>query len=147
MHAPEPEITIVEPLCAVFRRTLSAAKLKYTPERARILDAVLSLHEPFQADTLLAHLRRRGTPGSKATVYRTIKLLADAGIIQPIPLQTEQAHYILAYGRRSTVVLVRSDTGTVELLDTPEAAALGARLCAQRGLKPEGQRFILYAHA
>ncbi len=139
------EIRIVEPLCAVFRRTLSAARLKYTPERARILDAALGLPEPFDADALIEAVRERGQHASKATVYRTIKLLQDAGIIQAIPLAQDQAHFIRSVGRASAAVLVRSDTGSVELVDLPEVAALGRRICEARGLKPEAQRFIVFA--
>ena len=41
--APEDtaeDLDIIEPLCAVFRRHLKAENQKYTPERARVLDAV-----------------------------------------------------------------------------------------------------------
>ena len=35
------DIRIIEPLCAVFRRKLKSEGLKYTPERAQILDAII----------------------------------------------------------------------------------------------------------
>ena len=37
--AADPEI--VEPLCAVFRRRLKSEGLKYTPERAQVLDTII----------------------------------------------------------------------------------------------------------
>lgn len=141
----EAELRILEPLCAVFRRALSAAKLKYTPERALILDTVMRMPEPFQAEELIDRLRRAGSPGSKATVYRTIKLLAEAGIIQQVLLDAEQAHYVLAYGRGSSAVLVRAGSREVELVDLPEVAAVCARVCAARGLEAQGHRLVIYA--
>lgn len=149
-------------MCAVFRRQLKSENLKYTPERARILDAAVAYPGPFQADELMARLRRgggAGAPGgsgtaavggtrvSKATVYRTLKLLKDAGILQQILVDAEHAHYVLAFGRGSVGILARTDTHEVRELDLPELDALRDRLCRDRGLKPEGHRFIVYARA
>lgn len=172
MHAPLPAagaatstappatdhpLAIVEPICAVFRRTLRAVGLKYTPERARILDAVVSKTAPFHAEELIAELRtthsaaphpKAPTPVSrvsKATVYRTIRLLQDAGIVQQIPLGAEQATYILAYGARPSGVLVHTDTGRVSLFDAPEIVAVRDQACRRLGLTPHGHQFIVYA--
>lgn len=146
----EPELdslSIIEPLCAVFRRTLKAAKLKYTPERARILDAIIAMPQAFTAEDLIAKLRGPGSPirVSKATAYRTIKLLLDAGIIQQLPLVGEQASYQLAYGQRSSGLLVRVDTHEATSVDVPELARIVDRLCAQNNLAPEGFRLVIYA--
>src|ERR1700733_10537795 len=106
------DIRIVEPLCAVFRRKLKSEGLKYTPERAFILDAIIrrddtgGVESVFQADELLASMRKAGFRVSKATIYRTIKLLAEAGIIQQVLFDAETAHYQLAYGRSSSGLLV-----------------------------------------
>ena len=75
--APTGELEIMEPLCAVFRRKLKAEGLKYTPERARVLDAIVRREGLFEAEGLIASLRGAGQRVSKATVYRTIRLLPD----------------------------------------------------------------------
>ena len=72
---------IIEPLCAVFRRSLKDVGLKYTPERAQILDTIIELDGLFEADQLLEEVKGKGFRVSKATVYRTLKLLEDSGII------------------------------------------------------------------
>src|SRR4051812_42908627 len=68
-----------EPICAVFRRYLHAEKLKFTPERAMILDAVLRKTGLFEAEQLVADLKQIGHRVSRATVYRTMTHLQDAG--------------------------------------------------------------------
>lgn len=136
---------IVEPLCAVFRRRLKQEGLKYTPERAHILDAIIRRDDVFQADQLLAAMRAEGFRVSKATIYRTIKLLADSGIIQQVLFDAEHAHYQLAYGTKTTGLLVRVDTKEITTIDLPEVAELRDRICAQHGLKPEGHRLVIYA--
>ncbi len=149
--APPPipsELSIVEPLCSVFRRQLKAEGLKYTPERARILDAIIEIDGPFEADALLDQLRAAAAPDqkvSKATVYRTIKLLEDAGIIQRILFDRDGSRFQLVYGQSANTLLVRSDTGEVEAIEAPELIALRDRLCRERGLTPEGHRFQIVA--
>src|SRR5688572_21196160 len=101
---------IVEPLCAVFRRKLKAEGLKYTPERARILDAIVGRDGLFEAEELLAACKAAGYRVSKATIYRTIRLLQDAGIIQRVLFDEDQAHYQLVYGRTPQDLLIRLDT-------------------------------------
>ncbi len=142
---PPAEFEIIEPLCAVFRRHLKHLGQKYTPERAKILDTLIELDEVFQADDLLERLNNSGFRVSKATVYRTIKLLQDAGIIQQVLVDAEQAHYVLAYGTRTPDLLVRSDTGEIETITVPGLAELRDRVCNELGLRAQGHRLIVYA--
>jgi len=141
----EPGLEIIEPLCAVFRRKLRQEGLKYTPERAQILDAIIRKEGLFEADGLLRELKGGSFRVSKATVYRTIKLLQEAGIIQRVLLDPEQSHFQLVYGRRPHDLLVRTDTHEAVEIDVPELIALRDRLCALHGLVPVGHRFTIYA--
>lgn len=145
MPTEPPEITIVEPLCAVFRRHLKADGQKYTPERAHILDVIIELDGLFEADHLLDRVRESGFRVSKATVYRTLKLLEDAGIIERIPFAREQSHYQLVYGQRPDAVLINVETGAIETIEIPELLAIRDKLCAGRGLKAEGHRLQIFA--
>lgn len=141
----------MEPLCAVFRRKLKSVGLKYTPERAHILDAIIRGADAqggvFQADQLLEAMRRAGFRVSKATIYRTIKLLAEAGIIQQVLFDSEQAHYQLAYGKRSSGLLIDVDTKRIIPIELPELAAVRDRVCREHGLEPEGHRVVIYGRS
>jgi Fur family ferric uptake transcriptional regulator len=138
-------LQIIEPLCAVFRRTLKAEGLKYTPERARVLDTIIGIDGIFEADRLIELLRSGGYRVSKATVYRTLKLMLEAGIIQRVPLDTDQVHYQLIYGREPTEMLICVDTNHVETISIPELAAIRDRICKERGLNPQSHRFTIFA--
>src|SRR3954469_7654353 len=128
-NGQEP-IEIIEPLCAVFRRKLKAEGLKYTPERAQVLDTVMGFGGLFEADRVLEKVRRSGFRVSKATVYRTIKLLQEAGIIQRALFDQEQTHYQLVYGKTPQDVVVRVDTGEAIAVNVPEMARLRDAVCA-----------------
>lgn len=140
-------IEIAAPLCAVFRRRLRDAGQKYTPERATILDAIIRIDDVFEADQLRDALRTRQYPVSKATIYRTLKLLQETGIIQPVVVDAEQTRWQLAYGKRPRDLIVRLDTGEILHVDVPELLDIRNRLCAARGLRPEGHRLHIFAVA
>ncbi len=143
----EETLEIIEPLCAVFRRTLKAEGLKYTPERAQVLDAVLRFEELFEAEQIIELLKGSGFRVSKATVYRTIKLLVQAGIVQRVPFDDEQAHYQTVFGRQAQALVIRTDTGEALRVDIPELARLGDEICRRLGLVAKGHRLHIFAAA
>lgn len=145
--SPAP-LHIIEPVCAVFRRALKAEGLKYTPERANVLNVVMQFEGLFEADQVLVRVKADGFRVSKATVYRTLKLLADAGIVQRVLIDSDQAHYQLVFGHtRPRHILVRADTGHVIEIDIPELDAIVAHQCAALGLQPSSFRLHVLAHA
>lgn len=141
----DDDIEVMEPLCAVFRRHLKSLGQKYTPERAQILDTLIRMDEIFEAERLMEEMKRSGYRVSKATIYRTIKLLQDAGIIQQVLFQSEQAHYQLAYGRRPQDLVINMETDEVVTIDVPELIDIRNRICEELGLSPKGHRFHIFA--
>jgi Fur family ferric uptake transcriptional regulator len=141
------ELEIIEPLCAVFRRRLKSEGAKYTPERAEVLDAIVRIEGIFEAEQLLEMLRAEGRRVSKATVYRTLKIMQDAGIVQRVLSVGDQARYQLAYGRAGSDQLVRLDGGRIEPIELPAVKALCEQVCAQRGVKYQGHRLQIFATA
>ncbi|MFI4872159.1 MAG: Fur family transcriptional regulator [Phycisphaerales bacterium JB061] len=136
---------IFEPLCAVFRRRLKAEGQKYTPERARVLDAVIRMDGPFEAEALVEDLRQSGYRVSKATVYRTIKLMQDAGIVQRVLGGDDVPRFQLIYGTRPDDTITRVDTDEVISVDIPELIAIRDRICAELGLTATSHRFQIFA--
>ncbi len=133
------------PLCSVFRRYLKSMNLKYTPERADILNAIIEHDAVFEVEHLLADMRERGDRVSKATVYRTIKLLQDAGIITQALFDAKLAHYQLIYGKAPRDYMVCMKTGrSIEFVDEA-LSRLSRKICAEHGWEPVGHRFQLYA--
>lgn len=130
----------------MFRRYLKAQSLRYTAERADILAAVMETDGLFDADSLLMEMRGQNSSDvSKATVYRTLRLLQDAGIIMPFMLlDAKVTHYQLAYGRRPSDYIVCMQTGRFEPIDCDEVVRLRNRLAEERGWQAVGHRFVVY---
>ncbi len=136
---------VMAPLCSVFRRYLRSQNLKYTPERADVLNAIIECDDVFEVDQLLMEMRRRGHRVSKATIYRTVKLLQDAGIITQALFDSKQAHYQLIYGKAARDYIVCMKTGKYIEFSDDELVALRNRICKAHGWDPVGHRFQIYA--
>lgn len=151
MPSRRPEVlaeppAIIEPVCAVFRRTLKGEGLKYTLERAQILDAVLRSEGLFHADDLIRAMKAAGLRVSKATVYRTLKLMQQAGIIQRLLFDDDDAgRYQVVFGSKTRDMLVRTDNSQCEPLDIPELRALCEAACRARGLTLQSHRLQVFA--
>lgn len=83
----------------VFREYLKDRGLKYTLERQLLLAAVMRKDEHFEVDQLVMDLRQQGQRVAKATIYRTMPLLVNCGIIKMVQLGNKQTHYEHTYGQ------------------------------------------------
>ncbi|GAG53227.1 unnamed protein product, partial [marine sediment metagenome] len=65
-----------------FDEHLAQKGLKFTPARRTILKGAFSSHKHFDTDTLYEKLRAKGENISRATIYRTLPLLAESGLVK-----------------------------------------------------------------
>ena len=65
----------------IFRKYLERRGLKLTAERRALFDELFSRHEHVEADELLVRLRSQHKKISRATIYRTLELMVDSGIV------------------------------------------------------------------
>lgn len=142
MSTAEP--AFIPPLCSIFRRFLKRKGLKFTTERAVILDAVLNKDCIFEAEELCEELKEEGHSASKATVYRTLKHLLEAGIIQEVLLDSTRSHYQIAFGRKPTGHLVCVETHQRIEFPTEELDVLMNKICKKHGYEPLSHRFVIY---
>jgi Fur family transcriptional regulator, ferric uptake regulator len=66
----------------VFKELLTTRGLRYTHERECIFDEVQRIDKHFNADSLYERFKNRGERVARATVYRNLPLLLEAGVIQ-----------------------------------------------------------------
>lgn len=65
-----------------FHRLLDKKGLKFTRERKELIAEILRLKTHFDADGLHEQLKEKGSQISRDTVYRTIPLLLECGVVQ-----------------------------------------------------------------
>lgn len=81
-----------------FNEYLKKNGLRFTPEREVILKEVFSIHNHFEADDLLVIFRRRGDRVSRASIFRTLKLLVESGLLSRIIIGDNRAYYEHVFG-------------------------------------------------
>ena len=64
-----------------FMNFLALKDLRVTTQREVIIDTVFSTEEHFTAEQLLEWARKRDNSVSRATVYRTLPLLTESGLV------------------------------------------------------------------
>ncbi len=67
--------------------------LKVTRERTALFDEIFSTHRHFDAEDLVIRMRDRGTKASRATIYRTLDLLYECGLVGRVRLNEEKYRY------------------------------------------------------
>jgi Fur family ferric uptake transcriptional regulator len=142
--AAQREALPYEPVCAVFRRYLHGEKLKFTPERAMILDAALRQTQLFEAEQLAAGLKAAGHRVSRATVYRTLNHLHDAGILKQVFFDNKQSYYEVIAGRQAYDYLICIETGKVIEFDSEKLRKLRNEICQEHGFDPLSHQFHIY---
>ena len=102
----------------VFREFIRNKGLRNTPEREQVVRTVFSIHDHFDVDELYWRLRGENDKISKATVYRTIPLLLESGLIQEAYFEDGHSHYEHIYGHEHHCHLRCLECGTVvEFID------------------------------
>jgi Fur family ferric uptake transcriptional regulator len=130
-----------EPVCAIFRRYLHNHKLKFTPERAMILDAALRKEGLFEPDELVSQLKNVTNRVSRATIYRTLAHLQDAGILKQVFFDNKQSYYEVIAGRQVHDYLICVATGKVIEFNSEKLKQLRDEICRQHGFSPLSHRF------
>ena len=97
----------------VFREFIRNKGLRNTLEREQVVKAVFSIHDHFDVDELYLSLRKQNEKISRATVYRTIPLLMESGLIQEAYFEDGHLHYEHIYGHDHHCHLRCVDCGKV----------------------------------
>src|SRR5438874_11014225 len=133
-----------EPVCAIFRRYLHQEKLKFTPERAMILDAVLRKEGLFEPEQLIEELKRLGHRVSRATAYRTLTHLQDAGILKQVFFDNKQSYYEVIAGRQTYDYLICVATGKVIEFSSEKLRKLRDEICQEHAFEPLSHQFHIF---
>ena len=122
---------------------LEARGFRLTAARRVILDTLVDSGDHLTADELTELVRRRSTGIGRMTVYRTLDLLCDLGLLRPVYQGTGAAHYILLHDGHHHH-LICSDCSQVIEFDECALGDLPARIARRFGFRVEGHLLELY---
>ncbi|MBG0776249.1 MAG: transcriptional repressor [Desulfovibrionaceae bacterium] len=128
----------------IFHEYLVRNKLKMTPQRRLILEVFLASGEHLASEELYRQVRDRDPSIGQATVYRTLKLLHDAGIAGSYHFGDGVVRYEPRYGQQHHDHLICERCGkNIEVVDE-KIERLQEELAKRHGFVLTGHRMYLY---
>ena len=128
----------------VFRNFIRRKSLRYTPEREQIVKEVFSTHDHFDVDDLYLRMRNKGKNVSKASIYRTIPLLLESGLIQEVFHEDGHMHYEHIYGHPHHCHLRCISCGKIIEFRNESIMGLEKELEKQYGFEVIGHKLDVY---
>lgn len=129
-----------------FENYLKKRNLNFTHQRRQILEVFLSSGRHLTIEELY-NLAREKNPGiGQATVFRTLKLLADADLAKKIVLGDNRARFEVKYGVEHHDHLICLDCGKfIEAFD-PAIENLQKKLCRKFGFIPRKHSLEIFGY-
>ena len=81
----------------IFRSYLKERNQRQTPERFMVLEEIYRADGHFDADDIFFRMKDAGTRVSRATVYNTLDVLVECGLVQRQQFGKSQYYYERAY--------------------------------------------------
>jgi Fur family transcriptional regulator, ferric uptake regulator len=119
-----------------FETYLRSKKLKLTGERMEILATIFRKDKHFDAEELHGELKAMGRDISRATVYRTLDLLVQCGLVRKSSLGSSHANYEAAHENEHHDHLICLSCNKVIEFYRPDLETLQDAICGEKGFKP-----------
>ncbi|MCK4177800.1 Fur family transcriptional regulator [Aciditerrimonas ferrireducens] len=125
------------------RSRILAAGQRITPQRDLVAEVLEQADRPLSAQELLAAVEARDRRIGRATVFRTLQSLQEAGIVQQVPRPGGQGGYLLCATSGHHHHLVCQRCGRVEDLPEEEVAAFVGAVARDHGFAVDHASFEL----
>lgn len=116
-----------------FREILKERGQRFTGERYAILQKALSYRGHFDPETLYLLIRKAGAKASRASVYRTLSVLLDCGVIRQVRKTEHGTVYESTYGHSHHDHMLCIQCGDILEFYSRELEKIQERICKKQG--------------
>ncbi|MGE5316005.1 MAG: Fur family transcriptional regulator [Acidobacteriota bacterium] len=129
---------------ADFTQYLKQGKYRITPERFLVLDAVLGYEGHFDADELFLRVKTNGIRVSRATVYNTLDLLLDCGVVAKFRLGDNHSRYEKTCGKPHHDHLICLECGEIIEFVNKKIEKLQEEVCLENHFKAQSTSLQIF---
>ena len=139
-----PAIAVSQSPEEKFREYLSSRPRaqRFTGQQRDMVRYIFSRHSHFDADQLIDELKREELHVSRATVYRTLSKLVDAGLLRRIELGPK-TYFEHDYGYPQHEHLYCTKCHKMIEFQNPALEAIIRDVCQDNAFQPSGHTFVI----
>jgi Fur family ferric uptake transcriptional regulator len=115
---------------------------RFTDQQRDLVRYIFSEHNHFDADQLVDAVKRQGFQASRATVYRTLNKLVDAGMLRRLEVGS-RTFYEHDYGYPQHEHLYCQQCNQMIEFQHPAILAIVDEVCRQQGFRGSGHSLIV----
>jgi Fur family ferric uptake transcriptional regulator len=116
---------------------------RYTEQQRDMVRYIFAQHNHFDADQLIDDMKRTGFRVSRATIYRTLAKLVDAGLLRRLEVGP-RTFYEHDYGYPQHEHMYCQQCRKIIEFQAPGLEAIVRDVCAQAGFQGSGHSFIIH---
>ena len=115
---------------------------RFTVQARSMVDFIFSKHNHFDADHLVDEMKEAGFHVSRATIYRTLKKLVEAGLLRCIDIGPRK-YYEHDYGYPQHDHLYCQNCHKMIEFQHPQMEAVLREVCQENNFQMQGHSFII----
>lgn len=127
-----------------FEKFLKRGNYRITPERFDVLEAVITTGGHFDVDQLYLKLKSAGSKVSRATVYNTLDLLLQCGLISKYRFGENHSRFEKAFGRPHHDHLICLECGEIIEFVSDRLAKLQADICKKKNFMAQSSTLQIF---
>lgn len=130
-----------------FRAHLAHKGLRVTNQRLAIFEAAQDSEDHFTAENLLLRARKIDHTVSRATVYRTLPILTEGGLVREVDIGKDYKFYYTPRAEEPTQAqVICKDCDKIFEMDAPFLEWYGQSVAKKLGLAVASQRLQVLAN-